>query len=500
MGYRYTLGYTGGYTMTSTQRYVQWLESKKCWRFRRRIPGHLRDLIGQTEWIETLPARNRTEAERLAIPHIDETNRIIRLAERGNWPPIGDTDIEALALGWWDWFQGEPIKRWVDRCGGNEPLDPHEWALAGEDDLSRSMRRFLVGPRTWHFPKPEHLRPTPVQAKVEAFLADPDRSGQLLRNEDAMIRLKRQCRILHHQCLGGFLGEIDEREIALSSVLTAIHAQDADPRQIVAEMVVGPITRPPTPSPVDPPHLPQAKPTTAYSFNDLIEFWAAERKHLGPKTVYEVQHIAGKLAKFLGHEESTVKERVNAAKAYELTKDDFIRWKEALINASLSAPTIEKNLNMIKAVFELAAANNKIAVDPTRGVTYEAKRNPRKTRFGYSNADAAKILLAARRERDPLRRWTPWVCAFTGCRLDEIVSAMVCDIERVGDIYVLAISLDNRDADASLKTPDSARKVPLHPLLIDEGFIRYVSTLPKDGPLFPDVPPDRFGRRGGTAT
>jgi hypothetical protein len=61
--------------MASAQRYVQWLKSKQCWRFRRRVPGHLRDLIGRTEWIETLPARNRTEAERLAIPYIDETNR-----------------------------------------------------------------------------------------------------------------------------------------------------------------------------------------------------------------------------------------------------------------------------------------------------------------------------------------------------------------------------------------------------------------------------------------
>ena len=92
--------------MASGQPYVRWVESKRCWRFRRRVPGHLRDLIGQTEWIKTLPARNQTEADRLAIPHIDETNRIIQLAEKGNWPPIGDDGIETLAIGWWEWFRG----------------------------------------------------------------------------------------------------------------------------------------------------------------------------------------------------------------------------------------------------------------------------------------------------------------------------------------------------------------------------------------------------------
>jgi integrase len=155
---------------------------------------------------------------------------------------------------------------------------------------------------------------------------------------------------------------------------------------------------------------------------------------------------------------------------------------------------------MMKTVFSFGAANNKIAVDPTLGVTYRAKRNPRKKRLGYIDSDARKILLAARQEEEPHLRWTPWVCAFTGCRLDEIVSAMARDIEKVGDIFVLAIRLDYRDADASLKTEGSDRKIPLHPALIDEGFMGYVAELPKDGLLFPDIPPDRFGRRAGTAT
>jgi integrase len=77
---------------------------------------------------------------------------------------------------------------------------------------------------------------------------------------------------------------------------------------------------------------------------------------------------------------------------------------------------------------------------------------------------------------------------------------MARDIEKVGDIFVLAIRLDYRDADASLKTEGSDRKIPLHPALIDEGFMGYVAELPKDGLLFPEIPPDRFGRRAGTAT
>jgi len=43
------------------------------------------------------------------------------------------------------------------------------------------------------------------------------------------------------------------------------------------------------------------------------------------------------------------------------------------------------------------------------------------------------------------------------------------------------------------------RRVPLHPALLSEGILEYVHGI-GDGPIFPDVPPDRFGRRAGTFT
>jgi hypothetical protein len=124
--------------MASRQPYVQWLKSKQCWRFRRRVPDRLCGLIGQTECTEILPKYNRTEADRLAIPYIDQTNQVIQPAKRGNWPLISDDEIEVLAIGWREWFRGGPIKRWIDRCGGNEPF-----AFASNAQLM-SMRKFIA--------------------------------------------------------------------------------------------------------------------------------------------------------------------------------------------------------------------------------------------------------------------------------------------------------------------------------------------------------------------
>lgn len=51
----------------------------------------------------------------------------------------------------------------------------------------------------------------------------------------------------------------------------------------------------------------------------------------------------------------------------------------------------------------------------------------------------------------------------------------------------------------SLKTVGSERVVPLHPAIIEAGFLKFVSTLPS-GPLFSTLTPDVFGKRGGNGT
>src|ERR1700750_2530255 len=91
--------HTGAWRATS-QKYLQWLEGTGSWRFRRVVPKHLREVIGKTEWTETLKARTENEAIRLIQPHIAETDRIIALAEAGNWPPIPDEDVDVVFTAW----------------------------------------------------------------------------------------------------------------------------------------------------------------------------------------------------------------------------------------------------------------------------------------------------------------------------------------------------------------------------------------------------------------
>jgi integrase len=189
----------------------------------------------------------------------------------------------------------------------------------------------------------------------------------------------------------------------------------------------------------------------------------------------------------------------------ELTRERVETWikhlreKEKGRNGQPLAPnTIKSNLEFLRILLNFAIEKIYITENAAAMVKFSAKAKIRIR--SYTNAEARLVLERARRETIPYRRWLPWLCCFTGCRLDEPAGAMVRDIEKVGPYWVLNVRLDHRHEGASIKTEESDRRVPLHPALETEGFTAYWQSLPKHGPLFPELRPDRFGSKGGNAT
>ena len=470
------------------QQYLQWFTPTRAHRFRRAVPKDLQPIIGLSEWTDTL-SHDPAERARQLHTHVEQTDRIIALAEAGNWPLIEDDDIEALAEGWWRLFQLERSRQITNSNGvpswpnGRERLDDISaelWALASDDDLSRSVRRFLAGPRVWRYPQ----APDAIRDRVESFLGDSKRAAQLSRNTDAMGRLLRHCRILHHHAASGYIGEGGDRTHAVNRILDMIEGLEIDPRQLVAAIEGHTI------APVSPDTTPLASMPASYASlslgavaredgSDLISRWAKENE-IGIRGVYQARLDMAKFVKLIGHDDAT-----------RVSPEDIIRFKEQLGSQGLSPATINRYLSAIKSPLAWAHRNRKIGSNPGAGIVYEAKRKKIK-RLGYDDDQARTILLAARDEELAHRRWIPWICAFTGCRLDEVAGRDVRDVQRIGKFWVLDIP--------DGKTDGSARKIPLHSALIREEFIEYVNNLPRNGPLFPDLTPDLHGRRAGTAT
>jgi len=226
----------------------------------------------------------------------------------------------------------------------------------------------------------------------------------------------------------------------------------------------------------------------AASVTALFDLLANERNY-PLKTRYSWPRTLKKLTDHIGHDDAT-----------RITDTDIIGWKDALVASGLSPVTIKNDLTVAKTFFRWAAKNKRISSNPAAEVEYKVKRAPGTDKRPYSDEEAKLILTKARDETAPHRRWVAWIAAFTGARVDEICGAMVSDVREQDGVHCLRISPEDREAGGSVKNRGSVRTVPLHEALIAEGFLEYVGSLPKTGPLFPNVPPDLFGKRGGNGS
>ena len=92
-------------------RYMPYVQQwKGSYRFRRRVPDHLKPIIGKPEWVAALGTKDKAEANRLVVAHIGQTDQVISDAERGDYPPLPPDRIEPIAYDWWRWFCQERAK------------------------------------------------------------------------------------------------------------------------------------------------------------------------------------------------------------------------------------------------------------------------------------------------------------------------------------------------------------------------------------------------------
>ena len=101
---------------------------------------------------------------------------------------------------------------------------------------------------------------------------------------------------------------------------------------------------------------------------------------------------------------------------------------------------------------------------------------------GFTDEEAALILRNAAKEKDPVRRWVPLLCAYSGARLSEVCQLRVEDVFQRGGVWCMKF-----DPEAgSLKNENSERAVPLHPAIVESGFLQFVAAA-RSGPLFTDL-------------
>lgn len=164
-----------------------------------------------------------------------------------------------------------------------------------------------------------------------------------------------------------------------------------------------------------------------------------------------------------------------------ITADDVAGWVDGLAEDGRGDKTIrDVYLASAKALFGwLKDSKRKIGSNPCTGIRVKVVEGPvLRDRF-FTETEASTILAAALVPQDQrlspehaaARRWVPWVCAYTGARVGEITQLRRQDFREEGDVPVFRIT-----PDAGTVKTKRFRDVPLHPHLVEMGFLDYVAT------------------------
>jgi hypothetical protein len=278
-------------------------------RFRRRVPDHLVGLIGKREWVQSLGTKNRAEANRLVIPHIERTNEDIRDAEQDNWPRIDDGRLSDISGQWWQWHL-EVGAKWLRLPVRlvESSIDGHTIALTGDGELGDSLTRFIS-----------------------------DRGLEVRPNSSAFARLKRECQILHHERTGGYYHEIGARQNATNKILDAIDNLEVEPQQVAA-LIEGTPVRPAS----------ATGRVASYRWPDLIGDWARETR-AKENTKYSWTKIVNKLTAHMGHDDAAAGAIIATIEDYAVVRglvaDLFSEGIEAMVST-----TVRETVDAISAL------------------------------------------------------------------------------------------------------------------------------------------------------
>ena len=227
----------------------------------------------------------------------------------------------------------------------------------------------------------------------------------------------------------------------------------------------------------------------------LFEDYVAEAKQKA-SSVKAYRVCINHLIAFLGHDDAS-----------RVTRADIIRWKEALLSEcgpdgeTLRGPRTVRDRFLVaaKGTFGWAVDHLKLDSNPASGVRVRVPEadQVRDDGSALSDAEAQVILSASLKAEQETRselagrakRWVPWLCAYTGARVNEMTQLRGEDVFQRDGIWCLRIT-----PEAGGVKNKKPRTVPIHPHLIEQGFPTAIKD--KVGPLFYDPSKHRGGSDG----
>ncbi|MCK1683799.1 tyrosine-type recombinase/integrase [Bradyrhizobium sp. 147] len=439
------------------------------YQLRKAVPEDLRKLVGKREEKVSLQTRDPAEAK---VRHANA------LAE-----------LEA---------------RWANLRAGPVPLterEAHRFATVAHDQWLEQYRDNPSQQTNWDTVAGDRLFGPPQTRKEILAASQRALDGAPELPEDKIFRMEQACLDAANGYLttNGIVIDDQNRRTMARALGAAIQRASLT----LAKLVRGQGQDLPEPQairfPEWPPRAEQAKNdakggASADSLSALVEHWWKEAKAAGRKqSTYEsYRNTVAKLVGFLKHDQAS-----------RVTPQDIVRYKDHRFQGGASAKTVkDSDLAGLKTVFGWAVMNRRMASNPAEGLTIKVGKSRKLRSKGFYDQEASAILkharsLAAGREAPKLtaaKRWVPWLCAFTGARVGEMLQLRKEDVRREGKHWVVHVT-----PEAGPVKTDEARDVVLHRQIIEEGFSEFFEES-KSGYLFIDPKAGDLGVRKAVKT
>jgi integrase len=201
------------------------------------------------------------------------------------------------------------------------------------------------------------------------------------------------------------------------------------------------------------------RPASGVSLTGLVDDWWTEAQRTGrsPATYDSYKTTFKHLSAYLKHND-----------AVRVRPSDIVGFKDHRLAQGLAASSVSLNLAAIKIIFGWAKDNLKVPSNPALGIKL-AKTKATKLREKDFTPEEATMVLAhattATGKNKLAKFWLPWLCAYTGARVGEMVQLRPQDLRKEGDSYVLTIT-----PEAGTVKGKTAREVVLHEHLVARGF------------------------------
>ncbi len=251
-----------------------------------------------------------------------------------------------------------------------------------------------------------------------------------------------------------------------------------------------------TPKPPEKTKL-SSPPEAKITLQELLKDWESFEINRPVKTVESFKAVVDEFLGIIGKKSAEL-----------ITDQDILDYRSHLLHVVKNkSKTIDKKISFLSAIFNVAIQKKKLKLNPayripsTKDDSIEVEpyeMDELKKIFGSELFSAGKRLGRSTGESIV---WLPVLSLYQGAREEELGQLLVSDVRKIDGFWCLEITPtanENSDEKLSkkLKNRPSKRLLPLHPKVIETGFLKYVEHVEGMGKnrLFHTLNPDKYGR------